>query len=183
MRLPDGALVGSRVVDSPAAFLERALEERLTGYAVVEPGDALLLDADARGVITFEDGVPTLAYEVTADRGGPAALAELAAPGPYSVERYRLPASALEEAHRADELRVPPGSPAEELADAPDLAARTRERAPADAPDDADPSALEAFLADEERVATIREEARAEARRRASEWGLTDHLDSDDRTC
>lgn len=176
MRLPRGDLVRSRVVDDPAGALRTALDRRLTGYAVLEAGGSLLLDGDGRGVLTFDDGVPVLAYCDRTDRGGPAALADLAGPGPYSVELYELPADALAEAHGADELRVDPGSPATELGDAPDLAARTRERSPGDAGAADDESAAAAFLADEERVAAIQAEARDEARRRAEEWGLADEL-------
>ena len=49
--LPRGTLVRSRVVDDPAVALEAALDRELTGYAVFEPGDALLLDEDRKSVV------------------------------------------------------------------------------------------------------------------------------------
>ncbi|TKX85377.1 hypothetical protein EXE43_13970, partial [Halorubrum sp. SS5] len=59
------------------------------------------------------------------------------------------------------------------------LAERTREAAPderlRDGADEDD--AVAAFLADDERIDAIREQARAEARDRAAEWGLDDALD------
>jgi len=179
MRLPRGDLVRSRVVDDPADPLADALDRGLTGYAVLVPQDALLLSAEARGVLTFADGVPVLAYHVETDRGGPAALADLAVPGPYRVDLASLPPAALARAHEADALEVPPGMPAERLAGAPDLADRTRRRAPdervrRDEAGGAD--AVAAFLADEEKVEAIAEQAREEARARAAEWGLEDQL-------
>ena len=180
-RLPEGELIRSRVVEDPGVALSTALERELTGYAVLRPQDALLLDGDRRAVLTFETGVPVLAYDAHSERGGPDALGDLAVPGPYRAELYELPASTLADVHDTPELRVPPGMPAEELAADADLAARTRSAAPegrlADGDAD-DQSAVEAFLADDEKIAAIREEARAEAEQRAEEWGLDDQLDS-----
>lgn len=178
IQIPRGTLVRSHVVTDPGVALAGVLDRELTGYALFEPHDAVLLDADTRGVITFEDGVPVLAYEVESDTGGAGALGALAVPGPYSVDVFELPASALATAHDADSLRVPPGVPANRLAGDAALAARTRERAPADRTTDTadsdDPVA--AFLADDEKIAAIREQARTEARERAAEWGLDEHL-------
>ena len=178
IQIPRGTLIRSHVVSDPGVALAAVLDRELTGYALFEPHDAVLLDADTRGVITFEDGVPVLAYEVESDTGGAAALGALAVPGPYSVDVFELPASALATAHDADALRVPPDMPAERLAGDRSLATRTRERAPADSADDTvdsdDPVA--AFLADDEKIAAIREQARAEARERAAEWGLDEHI-------
>jgi hypothetical protein len=39
---------------------------------------------------------------------------------------------------------------------------------------------VEAFLADEERIEAIRAEARAEAERRAEEWGLDEAVERDE---
>lgn len=47
---------------------------------------------------------------------------------------------------------------------------------PASAGESETPTALGAFLADDERVSALRTAARAEARDRAAEWGLTDEL-------
>ena len=185
MNLPEGQLIRSRVVDDPAAALAAALDRELTGYCVLAPQDTLLLDSGGKGVLTFEAGVPVLAYHTESDRGGPPALADLAVPGPYSADLYELDPSALDTIHDTPELQVPPGMPAERLAGDPDLAARTRAAAPAhrragatagggEAADS--PSAVEAFLADEEKIAAIREQAREEARQRAEGWGLDDEL-------
>lgn len=178
IQIPRGRLVHSNVVSEPGAVLSAVLDRELTGYALLEPHDAVLLDAETRGVVTFEGGVPVLAYEVQSDTGGAAALGALAVPGPYSADLFELPAAALAAAHETDALRVPPAMPADRLAGDADLAARTREAAPPHRIDDAaaedDPVA--AFLADEEKIAAIREQARDEARKRAAEWGLDDQL-------
>ena len=178
--LPRGRLLRSRVVSDPGTALSTALDRDLTGYAVFEPREALLFDADGRGVVTFEDGVPVLAYHTGTDAGGAAALADLAVPGPYSVDVFELDASALAAVHDTPELRVAPGLPAERLAGDPALADRTRSAAPADrvAADDAaaDANTVAAFLADESKVEAIREQAREEARERAEEWGLAGEL-------
>ncbi len=182
-RLPEGRLLKARVVDDPRDALADALDRAVTGYAVLEPQEALLLGAEGRGVLTFREGVPVLAYDTGTDRGGPAALADLAAPGPYRVELYAADREALAGLHEAETLRVPPGMPAERLAGDPALAASTRRAAPEDLPtapadpDDPgeeshDPGAVEAFLEDEEKIAAIREQARREAEQRAREWGL-----------
>lgn len=185
MRLPDGELLRSRVVDDLGTTLEAALDRRLTGYAVLEPQDALLSDGDGAGVLTFADGVPELAYATATDRGGPPALADLAVPGPSRVRLVTVPGEDLDALHDTPALAVPPAMPAQRLAGDAELADRTRRRAPpkrtAD-PDDttaadderADPGALEAFLDNEEKIEAIREQARTEARERAAEWGLED---------
>lgn len=177
-RIPRGELVRSRVTADPATPLSAALDRDLTGYAVLQPQETLLLDGDARGVLTFADGVPVVAYHTGLDDGGPDALAALAEPGPYRAELYAVPGADLTEAHESEGLRVPPTMPAERLAGDPDLAARTRRAAPAERLEDEgssdDPVAT--FLDDEAKVEAIREQARAEARRRAEEWGLDDQL-------
>lgn len=169
--IPDGELLRSRVVTDLAAVLEDALDRRLDGYAVVEPRDALLGDTDDSGVVTFEDGVPHLAYHVGSDRGGPPALAAIG-PGPYRLELYALDATDLAIVHESDDLRVPPGMAAERLAGAPDLAERTRRVAGTDHEDGRD--ALDAFLDDEAAIAELRENARTEAKARAEQWGFED---------
>ncbi|WP_254273506.1 hypothetical protein [Haloarcula marina] len=178
MRLPRGTLRKSRVVADPRETLADVLDRELTGYAVFESQETVLLDAEGRGLVTFDGGVPVLAYHTGSDRGGPAALADLAIPGPYHVSVFELDAAALADAHEADELRVPPGMPAERLAGDPALADSTRRAAPETRRDEAESenadthSAVEAFLADEEKIAAIREQARAEAAERADEWGF-----------
>jgi hypothetical protein len=177
MRIPEGDLLRSRVVDDPGVTLSTALERRLTGYAVVEPQDAVLLGDETRGVVTFEGGVPVLAYCPATDRGGADALEDVASPGPYSVDLYELDPAALAAAHEADDLRVSPSLPAKRLADDRELVTRTRAVAPDERLGSDDTDAVESFLDDESQIEAIREQARAEARARAEEWGLTDALD------
>ena len=182
MRIPRGDLLRSRVVDSPAEPLADALDRELTGYLRLEPAGALLLDDETTGVVTLDDGVPVLAYEAATDRGGPAALEAIATPGPYRAELYAVSEAALADAHGAgDDLSVAPTMPADRLAGDAALAERTRRAAPDErvGGDDDATSPLETFLADEERIAAIRERAREEARARAEEWGLADHLDEE----
>ncbi|WP_049984271.1 hypothetical protein [Halorubrum sp. BV1] len=180
LRIPRGNLLRSRVVSEIGTTLSRALDREVTGYATVVPQETLLLAGEAKGVITFDDGVPVLAYNTVSDSGGADALAELAVPGPYRVELYAVDADGLEAAHRADALRVTPGAVATELADDQRLADRTRAAAPderlVDADED-DTDAVTAFLEDDDRIAAIREQARAEAAARAEEWGIGDALD------
>jgi hypothetical protein len=183
LRIPRGDLLRSRVVSDVGTTLSRALDRELTGYATLVPQETLLLEGDARGVVTFADGVPVLAYNTVSDSGGPDALAELAVPGPYRVELYAVADSALDTAHEEETLRVAPGAAATELADDPALADRTREAAPdgrLDDDGDDDGDAVAAFLEDDERIEAIREQARSEAAERAAEWGLDDALAGDD---
>jgi hypothetical protein len=161
-----------------------ALDRELTGYAVLEPQGSLLLDDGGRGVLTFERGVPVVAYHTGSDRGGPPALADLAAGGPYRLELYGVPRSALAAVHDNDAFRIPPGMAAERLAGDQSLADRTRETAPGDRtvegrpdgtdgrPGERDVGAVEAFLDDERKIEAIREQARTEAEARAEEWGF-----------
>ncbi|SNZ12607.1 hypothetical protein SAMN06269185_1830 [Natronoarchaeum philippinense] len=189
MRLPQGQLVRSRVVSTPGTALASVLDLELTGYAVFEPQDSLLLDADGRGVLTFESGVPVLAYHTGTDRGGVEALADLSVPGPYNVDVFRTPPDEMAEINDTPDLAVPPGMPAERVAGDPRLADRTRERArAADAELVLEPGALPSadeagcadavttFLDDDEKIEAIREQAREEAERRAEEWGLDGEL-------
>lgn len=171
--IPRGTLVRSRVgLDSA---LQAALDRQLTGYARIEP-DSLLAHSE-QGVVTFDTGVPVTAYCETGDSRGVDALATLAGPGPCSVELYKLPKGTLEEVHKTSAFSVPPGGPAEELADNAALADRTRKQAPDGVTaGQAGESALASFLEDEERIAAIQAEARAEAKERAEEWGLDEEL-------
>jgi len=176
MKLPRGSLLKSRVVTDPRDTLADVLDRELTCYAIFESQDSLLLDADGRGVVTFEAGIPVLAYHSGTDRGGPPALADLAVPGPYHVSVFELNPDTLAAVHDTDDLRVPPGMPAERLAGDPALASSTRRSAPearttVDGSTE-DHSAVEAFLEDEAKISAIREQAREEARERATEWGF-----------
>lgn len=177
MKLPRGRLVRKRVVTNPATALERALDTGLTGYARLASQDALLLDADGVGVLTFEGGVPVAAYHTGTDTAGSDALADIAVAGPYRLELYELDARKLAAVHETEEFRVGPGTPAERLSGDADLATRTRGAAPQEwieresSPEEGT-SAVEAFLDDEDRIAEIRERAREEAQQRAAEWGF-----------
>lgn len=173
-----GRLVHARVVSDLGVVLERALDDSITGVGTVEPQDALLLDADGRGELAFDDGVPVAARHTETGRTGREALAELSVPGPCRVELYEarsLPAFADDAG-----ASVPPALPAELLASDPELANRVRsvasERGAGGGPD---ADALDAFLEDEERIAAIQREARREAAARAKEWGLEDALADD----
>ena len=179
MKLPRGRLQRRRVVSDVATPLANALDTALTGYARLESQDALLLSADGVGVLTFEEGIPVVAYHTGTDTGGPAALADIAVSGPYRIELFELDAETLADVHAAEELTVPPGMPARRLAGDPALADRTRERSPAaarareaDATTTDAPGAVEAFLADEAKIEAIQQRAREEAERRAVEWDL-----------
>lgn len=175
--IPEGDLLRSRVVTDLAPALEDALDRRLDGYAVLAPREALLGaedERDDRGVLTFEAGVPTLAYHPGTDRGGPAALADIG-PGPYRLELYALDAAHLEVAHATGSLRVPPGMAAERLAGDSALADRVRKAA--DEGDTETDGALEAFLENEAAIENIRESARSEAAARAADWGFEDAID------
>ena len=179
MKLPRGRLQRRRVVSDLATPLGRALDDRLTGYCRLESQDALLLSADGVGVVTFEAGIPAAAYHTGTDAGGAEALADIAVAGPYRIELFELDEGALNAVHGADDLTVSPSMPARRLAGDPDLADRTAARA-ADMEAGRQPAttepvgydAVEAFLADEDKIETIRERARAEAQRRATEWGF-----------
>ncbi|MEF8779968.1 MAG: hypothetical protein V5A46_04760 [Haloferacaceae archaeon] len=180
LHVPEGTLLSSRVVTDLGVTLQRALETGLDGYVVVDPQETLLLDADTRGVITFSAGVPVFAYDVAGDARGTRALARLADSGPYRVDRYETDPEALGSLHDTDgaaDFRVPPGAPAEQLARNAELAEETRRRTPDDRDDEEDEGdPLAAFLSDEERVEAIQAEARAEAERRAAEWGFDEEL-------
>ncbi|WP_411967961.1 hypothetical protein [Haloferax sp. YSSS75] len=181
MRIPRGALRRSRVVDDPGDVLRTVLDEELTGYVVFEPQDALLLGEATRGIVTFEDGVPVLAYDTERDCGGQAGLEGFAVTGPNRVSVHVVDADALSEAHETDEFRIPPGEPARVLAGDERLATETAEVAPESRREAGrSQSAVEAFLANEDAIEEIRSEAREEARARAAEWGLDDVLEDDE---
>ncbi|MFB6069139.1 MAG: hypothetical protein ABEJ90_04350 [Halobacterium sp.] len=166
------SLTFSRVVPTPADALALALDRELTGYAVFTPQDALLLDEPGEGVVAFEDGVPTHVEHTATGRGGAAALADFAVPGPLRVECYTGDAPVPE----TDRCAVAPDTPAARLAGDDALAERTREAAGVDdAAGDVD--AVEAFLADEQKVEAIRERAREEAAERAAEWGFEEFVE------
>jgi len=130
MNLPDGRLLKSRVVSDPRYPLAGGAGPEPHWLRRPEPQETLLLEGEGRGVVTFRDGVPELTYATGTEQGGPAALGDLAMPGPYHVELYELPAGAFDALDDAAAFRVPPGMPAERLAGDPALAASTRRAAP-----------------------------------------------------
>lgn len=174
-RLPRGELLQSRVVPTPIELLERVLDRRFTGYAEIVPGDTLLLNESGRGLLTFNDGVPVVAYHERTGRGGEPALADLARP-PWRIELIACEISELRNVHDVAAWRVPPGVPAERIAGTLELAERTRRRAPDNRTDSDAPNldAVEAFLEDTERIKQVKSEARVEAEKRAEKWGF-DH--------
>lgn len=174
MNVPDGNLVRRRVVTDLATPLWNALELSLTGYARLEPGDALLLDADDVGILTFEDGVPVVAYHAGTDSTGPDAVSDIAVADISRVELYELEGETVRGVHEQETDRVPPALPATQLGSDTELVERTRERAPSTrCVQTEDPAAaVEAFLEDEQRISEIQQRARSQASARATEWGF-----------
>lgn len=174
MTLPTGRATFDRVVTELAEPLAVALDRDLTGYAEIVPQATLLFDETGSGVLWFEDGVPTHASHTGTGATGTDVLANLAATGPY---RVRLVSVADDEmAARPEGAALSPEAPAKRLAGDESLAARTRDRAgiASDRSTDDGLDAVEAFLADEEKIRSIRERAREEAKRKADEWGFDD---------
>ncbi len=177
MKLPRGQLLRQRIVSNLGTALSAVLEESVTGYARLKPQDTLLLDTEGVGVLTFIDGVPVVAYHTGTDTAGPPALDEIAVAGPYRIELYELDERILAEIHGDEKLRVSPTLPAERLVGDPQLISQTRENAPTNrlsAQETADStSAIESFLADEQRIETIQQRAREDAKAKAEQWGFT----------
>lgn len=186
LAIPQGQLLRSRVVSDVRTVLVEALERSLTGYAVVVPRTT----ATENGVFTFEEGIPVLVYHTGTDAGGERALTAFEGIGPCRIDLYALSTEQLRSVHDAEALSVPPALPATYLTGDRALAARTRKQSArqrdtdADPPDERSPSpddAVAAFLDDTERIETLQEQARNEARHRAVEWGLREQLaDSED---
>ena len=177
MTLPTGRATFDRVVTELADPLEVALDRDLTGYAEIVPQAALLLDESGSGVLWLDEGVPTRASHTGTGATGTAVLADLAATGPYRVRLVAVGADDL--GARPEGASLPPDAPAKRLAGDEALAAKTRERAGVDPGQSEDDGldAVEAFLEDDEKIRTIRDRARSEAKRKAAEWGFDD-LDS-----
>lgn len=176
MTLPDGQPRFDRVVMAVDGPLAEALETGLTGYGVIVPQAGLLGDGTGKGVLWFEDGVPVAARHTGTGRTGPEALADIAATGPFRVRLVeadpptQLPATA----------EVPPAAPAEQVVGDESLASKTRKAAADEGQEtESELDAVEAFLADDEKIEAIQQQAAAEARRRAEEWGF-DTADRDE---
>lgn len=179
LEIPQGRLLRSRVVSDTRTLLVDALDRSLTGYAIVFPQRA---DA-GNSVFAFEAGVPVFVYHSGRGVGGERALAFLSDVGPCRTDLYALTETQLRSVHDG-ELSVDPALPATSLTGDRALAKRTRKRATAakDAAsaDEQSTNSVAAFLDDTERIETLREHARAEARRRAHEWGLDEQLASNE---
>lgn len=169
MSRPAGQTRFDRVVMDVGDPLWEALEAALSGYGEVVPQAGLLGDGAGRCVLWFDRGVPVSAHHTGTGRTGSEALADIAETGPYQV---RLVETGSVEPDRHGDLD--PAAPAEQVVGDPDLASRTREAAdaPATGAAESDLDAVEAFLADEEKIEAIQKRAAMEARQRAEEWGL-----------
>lgn len=170
MSLPEGQPCFDRVVMAVDDPLAEALDREMTGYGVIVPQAGLLGEGTGKGILWFDAGIPVDARHTGTGRTGSEALADVAATGPF---RVRLVEAALPP-DVAKREPLPPGAPAERVAGNGALAARTREAADRDDErvQDDELDAVEAFLADEEKIEAIQEQAAAEARRRAEEWGF-----------
>lgn len=170
MSRPDGQPRFDRVVMSVADPLQEALEAELLGYGEIVPQAGLLGDEAGCCVVWFDDGVPVSARHTGTGRTDSAALADIAETGPYRVKLV-----AVEDPTAVRKSDLAPGAVAEQVLGDTDLADRTRERADADGsgPGEDELDAVEAFLADEEKIEAIQKRARLEARQRADEWGLS----------
>lgn len=177
MKIPRGTLRRRRVVNDLGKPLSTVLEAEVTGYCKLETQDALLLDGEGEGIITFEAGVPMAAYHTGTQRSGTAAVGDMAVAGPYRIELRELESAALAETHETDALLIPPGLPAKQLAGDPELSSRTRELAPSTERQHGPAysgvtDTVESFLDDDQRIESLRTHAREEARSRATEWGF-----------
>lgn len=171
-----GTLVRSRVDGTLATPLVAALERELTGYGICRPQATLLLEAGEPTRFVFEAGAPIAAGRPDGSRRGATAVLDLVGAGPYRMDLYAVPDAT--DSPPAD-WAIDPGLPANAVADDPSLADRCRAAAPtahADATE-SEPDPVESFLRDADRIAAIQEQARADAERRAAEWGFEDALE------
>jgi hypothetical protein len=169
MTRPAGQARFDRVVMSVADPLWEALETELVGYGEIVPQAGLLGDEAGHCVLWFDHGVPVRAHHTGTGRTDSEALADIAETGPYRVR--------LVELADPDQLQtgdLAPTAPAEQVIGDAELASQTR--AVADTSDPAEPGdeldAVEAFLADEDKIEAIQKRAAMEARQRADEWGI-----------
>lgn len=175
MTLPEGHASFDRVVTELDVPLSAALDRSVTGYMEIVPQAALLLDASGSAVLWLDNGVPTHASHTGTGATGASVLADIAATGPFRVRIVSLDGSDL--GARPGDATLPPAAPAERLAGDDDLADRTRRRAgdqSLSSSEDSGIDAVETFLQDDEKIRAIREHARAEAERKAEEWGFGD---------
>lgn len=180
MRIPRGEFRRSHAADDAAAVLRTALDEELTGYAIFEPQDALLLGGTTRGTVMFEDGVPALACSTECEVGSRDGLEGFAVTGPTRAAVHTVDVTELMDAHEVEAFRVPSDGPARVLVGDERLATKILDAAPVMHREESrDQSAIEAFLVDTGVIEEIRSEVREEARAKVSEWGLDDVLADD----
>lgn len=169
MSRPEGQTQFDRVVMTLEAPLREALETELRGYGEIVPQAGLLGDEAGHCVLWFDGGIPVGATHTGTGRTDSAAVADIAETGPYRVKLVET----------ADQVQIrdgdlSPAVPAEEVLGDAELARRTRELAVPEetAASGTELDAVEAFLADEEKIEAIQQRAAMEARKRAEEWGF-----------
>lgn len=169
MSRPEGQTRFDRVVMTLEAPLREALETELRGYGEIVPQAGLLGNEAGHCVLWFDGGVPVGATHTATGHTDSAAIADIAETGPY---RVRLVETADRTEIRNGDLS--PAVPAEEVLGDAELARRTRELATPEEPaaSGTELDAVEAFLADEEKIEAIQQRAAMEARKRAEEWGF-----------
>lgn len=181
LTIPRGRLLRSRCVPDIRAVLLAAFERELTGYTIVEPTESPLCDEQGTIVFTFESGLPLCVYHTESGRGGQRVLSEIAAVGPYRLDLYALSAEGLRPLCKRRDLRVPPAMPAERLVGDQELAERVNRRwsereTICAIEEGATTEHVGAFLDDAEGIEAIKEAARAQAERKATEWDLESQL-------
>lgn len=169
MNRPAGQTRFDRVVMSLSDPLWEALETTLVGYGEIVPQAGLLGDEAGQCLLWFDRGVPVGATHTGTGRTDSEALADIAETGPYRVRLVEIA-----DRDQIHEGTLSPAAPAEQVVGDPELARQTR--AVTDDPEPAafgeELDAVEAFLADEEKIEAIQERATLEAQKRAEEWGF-----------
>ncbi len=169
MNRPEGPARFDRVVMSLSDPLWEALETELLGYGEIVPQAGLLGDEAGQCILWFDGGVPVSAKHTGTGRTDSEAIADIAETGPYRVR--------LVETDDRGQIRdgtLSPAAPAEQVLGDAELTKRTRSVADAPEPTESgdELDAVEAFLADEEKIEAIQKRAAMEARKRADEWGF-----------
>lgn len=177
LSIPRGRLLRSQCVPDIRAVLIAAFERELTGYTIVEPTEPPLRDEQGTVVFTYEHGLPLCVYHTESGRGGQRVLSELAAIGPYRLDLYALSTDQVRPLCERTELRVPPVLPAERLCGDPELADRVNRRLSESETIGAieeheTTEGVAAFLDDAAGIEAIKNAARAQAERKATEWDL-----------
>lgn len=168
-------LVESRVVTDLTPVLTKLFEDELTGQLVVEPADSLVLESEQGCEITLVEGIPRAARGVDSGRAGNTALESVGTLGPFHIEVYTMDDLEWEQS-----AVIGPERPAELLGGDTALVKAIRETSPEQIEDSSGTDGLADFLADTDRIESIRSEARREAQQRAAEWGFDDVADTPD---